>query len=71
MAEYIAMTMENNWLACYPHPQQCVHDNAPEFVGFEVKAMYQNGIQDKPTVKLNPQSNAVCERMHRTVNAHI
>jgi hypothetical protein len=71
MAEYIAMTVENNWLACYPHPQQCVHDNAPEFVGFEIKSMYQNGIQDKPTVKLNPQSNAVCERMHRTVNAHI
>jgi hypothetical protein len=49
------MTMENNWLARYPRPQQCVHDNGPEFVGFEFKAMlYHNGIQDKPTAKLNP-----------------
>jgi transposase InsO family protein len=71
-ADYIAMTMENNWLARYPRPQRCVHDNGPEFVGFEFKVMlYHNGIQDKPTAKLNPQSNAVCERMHRTVNAHI
>jgi hypothetical protein len=72
LAEYIAMTMENNWLARYLRPQQFVHDDGPEFVGYEFKAMlYHNGIQDKPTAKLNPQSNAVCERMHRTVNAHI
>jgi hypothetical protein len=65
MAEYIAMTMENNWLDCYPQLQRCVHSNGPEFVGFKFKAMlYQNGVQDKLTGKLNMQSNAVCEHMH-------
>ena len=68
----IATQFQNHWLARYPRPLRCIHDNGPEFVGFEFKTMlYMNGIQDKPVTKLNPQSNAVCERMHRTVADHL
>ena len=71
-AAHVAMKFENNWLARYPRPVRCIHDNGPEFIGFAFKQMlHVNGIADKPVSKLNPQSNAICERMHRTVADHI
>jgi hypothetical protein len=33
--------------------------------------LHVNGIADKPASKLNPQSNAICEHMNRTVANHI
>jgi hypothetical protein len=45
------------WLTCYLWPQRCVHD-----------PLLQNcHIRDVCTTAKNPQSNAVCERMHQTV----
>jgi Integrase zinc binding domain len=71
-AAHVAMKFVNNWLARYPRPGRCIHDNGPEFIGFAFKQMlHVNGIADKPVSKLNPQSNAICERMHRTVVNHI
>jgi hypothetical protein len=71
-AAHVAMKFENNWLARYPRPVRCIHDNGPEFIGYAFKQMlHVNGIQDKAVSKLNPQSNAICERMHRTVADHI
>ncbi len=52
----------------YLWPQHCVHDPDTEFTGPEFQALLQNcHIRDVCTTAKNPQSNAVCERMHQTV----
>jgi hypothetical protein len=56
------------WLTHYPWPQHCVHDPGTEFTGPEFQTLLQNcHIRDVCTTAKNPQSNAVCERMHQTV----
>lgn len=65
---HVTMQFENTWLARYPRPLRCVHDQGPEFVGSPFQTMLTtNGIQAVPTSVKNPQANAVCERMHKTV----
>ena len=67
-SEHIAMKFENEWLARYPRPMQCIHDPGTEFVGLPFQSTcIMNGIQPLPTTVKNPQSNAVCERMHATI----
>lgn len=67
-AEHVGMKFENNWLARYPRPYRCVHDNGGEFTGHEFQQILTaNGIHDSPTTVKNPQSNAICERVHQTV----
>jgi hypothetical protein len=56
------------WLTRYPWPQCCVHDPGTEFTGPEFQTLLENcHIRDIFTTAKNPQSNAVCERMHQTV----
>ena len=58
----------NCWLSRYPRPNRCVHDNGGEFTGFPFQELLrQHHIKDVPTTVKNPQANAVCERMHKTV----
>ena len=65
---HVAMKFENEWLSRYPRPLRCVHDQGPEFKGAEFQHMlFLNGIKPVATSIKNPQSNAVCERMHQTV----
>ena len=53
---------------CYPWPQRCIHDPGGEFTGPEFQTLLQNcHIRDVCTTAKNPQSTAVCERMHQTV----
>jgi hypothetical protein len=53
---------------CYLWPQRCVDDPGTEFTGPELQTLLQNcHIRDVCTTAKNPQSNAVCERMHQTV----
>ena len=67
-SQHIAEQFENCWLARYPRPNRCVHDNGGEFIGAEFQMLLQrHGIADAPTTSRNPQGNAVCERMHQTV----
>jgi len=67
-SEHIAMLFENEWLARYPRPECCIHDNGGEFTGWAFQRILQlNQIKDVPTTVKNPQSNAICERMHQTV----
>ena len=67
-SEHVTMLFENEWLARYPRPTRCVHDNGGEFTGFPFQRMLElNHIKDVPTTSENPQANAVCERMHQTV----
>jgi hypothetical protein len=56
------------WLARYPLPTRCVHDNGGEFAGYEFQRRLEVlGIKDVSTTSRNPQANAICERMHQTV----
>jgi transposase InsO family protein len=65
---HVAMKFENEWLARYPRPLRCVHDQGGEFEGREFQhVLTMNGIKDVPTTAKNPQSNAIVERLHRTV----
>jgi len=60
--------IDQAWMCRYPWPKRVVHDGGPEF-----KAAFQSHIQDKYQAKTvqttahNPQANAICERMHLTV----
>jgi len=67
-SEYVGMRFENEWLARYPRPLYCVHDNGSEFIGqgFQ-RILERNHVKDVPTTVKNPQANAICERMHQTV----
>jgi putative transposase len=66
-AAHVGMVFENTWLARYPKPDRCVHDNGGEFIGADfLRILAINGIDDVPTSIKNPQSNAICERMHQT-----
>ncbi len=63
------MHFENIWLAQYPRPLKCIHDQGTEFIGAYFQAVLDcAGIQDVPTTVRNPQANAVCEpNLHQSV----
>jgi transposase InsO family protein len=67
-ASHVGMHFENIWLARYPRPLKCIHDQGTEFIGADFQAVLDRaGIQDVPTTVRNPQANAVCERLHQSV----
>jgi hypothetical protein len=64
----VARKFTQGWLMHYLWPQRCVHDPGIEFTGPEFQMLIQNcHIRDVCTTAKNPQSKAVCERMHQTV----
>jgi transposase InsO family protein len=67
-ASHVGMHFENIWLAQYPRPIKCIHDQGTEFIGADFQAVLARaGIQDVPTSVGNPQANTVCERLHQSV----
>jgi hypothetical protein len=67
-SQHVAMQFENCWLARYPRPLRCVHDPGSEFIGAHFQStLAAYGIGHVPCTPKNPQSNAICERMHSTV----
>jgi transposase InsO family protein len=67
-ASQAAFQFSNTWLARYPRPVRVIHDQGTEFVGFRFQQLLQQeGITPVPTTVKNPQANAVCERLHKTV----
>ena len=63
------MLFENNWLAQYPCPSRCIHNNRGEFTGAAFSHMLcVNGIKDVTTTVKNPQANAICERFHQSIS---
>ena len=67
-SEHIAEQFENCWLSRYPCPIKCIHNNHGEFIGWNFQEMLiQSRIQSKPTSVKNPQANAVCKLMHKTI----
>jgi hypothetical protein len=56
------------WLCRYPWPIRCVHDKGGEFIGSSFQWLLELfNIKDVCSTSKNPQSNAICERMHQTV----
>jgi transposase InsO family protein len=67
-SQHVAMHFENSWIARYPRPLRCVHDPGSEFVGAHFQSTLQAfDIHPVPCTPKNPQSNAICERMHSTI----
>ena len=65
---HTADKFEESWLARYPRPMICCHDNGGEFNGWEFQSLLARmGIKDVPTTSRNPASNGIVERMHRSV----
>jgi transposase InsO family protein len=62
------MQFENLWLSRYPRPIQCIHDCGTGFMSADFQRILQRfGIKDVATSVRNPQSNAVCKRLHQSV----
>ena len=67
-ASHVGLQFENLWLSRYPRPLRCVHDRGTEFVGIDFQRVLQKfGIKNVPISVRNPQSNAICERLHQSV----
>ena len=67
-SDNVARKYAQCWLARYPWPQRCIHDPGGEFTGIEFQTLLEKcHIKDACTSAKNPQSNAICERMHQTV----
>jgi hypothetical protein len=50
--------------------KRCINDNGGEFTGYEFqKILNRLNIKDVRTTSRNPQSNAMCERMHQTAGS--
>ena len=67
-AEHIAQKFSQSWLARYPWPELCIHDNGGEFTGYAFQRLLRKThIKDVPITSRNPQANSICKRMHQTV----
>jgi hypothetical protein len=67
-AENICDKFTQSWLCQYPCPAQCLHDKRGEFIGQNFQWLLEIfSITDICSTSKNPQSNAICERMHQTV----
>ena len=71
-SKHISMLFENNWLARYPRPSRCIHDNSGEFTGAGfIHMLHANGIKVVTTMVKNPQANAICERLHQSISTSL
>ncbi len=67
-AKHIRDKITQSWLCQYPCPVQCRHDKGSEFIGQNFQLLLEIfSIKDVRSISKNPQSNAICERMHQTV----
>ena len=67
-ARHTGLQFENLWCARYPKPLRCRHDPGKEFVGEDFKKVLRRlNIAHKPCTVRNPQTNAICERLHQTI----
>ena len=67
-ADEIANVFEMAWLNRYPWPEEVVVDRGSEFKAEFIKLLEEEyGIKRKPITTRNPQSNAMVERAHQTI----
>ncbi len=68
-ATHICDKFTQSWLCQYPCPAQCLHDKGGEIIGQNFQWQFEIfSIKDVCSTSKNPQSNAICERMHQTIN---
>jgi transposase InsO family protein len=68
-AKHIRDKFTQSWLFQYPCPVQYLHDKGGGFIGQNFQWLLEIfSIKDVCSTSKNPQSNAICERMHQTVN---
>jgi hypothetical protein len=67
-AKHICDKFTQSWLCQYPCPVRCLHDKGGEFIGQNFQWLLEIfSIKDEYSTSKNPQSSAICERMHQTV----
>ncbi len=68
-ANHLCDKFTQSWLCWYPCPVRCLHDKGGEFIGQNFQWLLEIlSIKDVCSTSKNPQSDAICERMHQTVN---
>ncbi len=68
-AKHIHDKFTQSWLCWYPCSVQCLHDKGGEFIGQNFQWLLEIfSIKDVCSISKKSQSNAICERMHQTVN---
>jgi hypothetical protein len=66
-ASHVGMHFENIWLARYPRPIKCIHDQGTEFIGADFQAVLRRaGIQDVPTTVRSLRTTASVSGKHIT-----
>ncbi len=67
-AKHIDDKFTQSWLCRYPRLVRCLHDKGGEFIGQNFQWLLEIFIiKDVCSTSKNPQSTAICERMHQTV----
>jgi hypothetical protein len=67
-AKHIHDKFMQSWLCQYPRPVWCLHDKGGEIIGQNFQWLLEIiSIKDVSSTSKNPQSNAICERMHQTL----
>ena len=64
----VSQLMNQYWLSRYPRPVKCICDNGSEFKKDIPRLIKDFGIKYKPVKVVNPQANAIVERIHGVVN---
>jgi hypothetical protein len=68
IAKHIRDNFTQSWFCQYPCPVLCLHDKGDEFIGQNFQWLLEIfSIKDVCSTSKNPQSIAICERMHQTV----
>jgi Integrase zinc binding domain len=63
-----AQILDTEWLCRYPKPSVIIHDQGPQFMGKPFRDLLARyGITKRISSAANPQSNAINERVHKTI----
>ena len=69
-AETASLT-DQEWFCRYPRLVKCIHDSGTEFKLEFSELLESYGVENVCTSVRNPQANAICERVHSTINEMI
>ncbi len=66
-SDRISRLVDKIWLCRYPRCRYLIYDNGSEFKLHFETLCNSYGIKRKPTTTMNPQANAICERIHQVL----
>ena len=64
----VSKIVDLQWFCRYPRPQRVIYDQGSEFKKEFIELLDSYGIEKKPITTKNPQSNAINERIHFSIN---